>query len=76
MTSKFRIVVYEDFNGKKWYKPQVKKHLLDTWKYLNCNTYSESYHNEEMAIKKIEEWKLILAKENFKDKIIKIYPIT
>lgn len=76
MKAKFRIVVYEDFYGKRWYMPQVKKNLFDTWSFLISKRYSEAYESEEVAIEKIEEWKLTLSKKAFKDKIIKIYPIT
>lgn len=69
---KYRIIVYQDFGGNIWYKPQVKQHIFDTWSYYNTKTYWESYINEEEAINKIEEWKILELRSKFKDKTINI----
>lgn len=78
MRNKYRIVVYEDFHGKIYYKPQVRESFFDTWHFhgsyshLCSEPYDESYDNKEKALEKIEEWKLYEKKINFKNKIIEI----
>ena len=74
MRNKYRIVVYEDFHGQIYYKPQVKEHFFDSWHFYGSlsHRYSESYDNKERALEKIEEWKLYEKKINFKNKIIEI----
>lgn len=69
---KYRIVVYQDFTGKTWYKPQIKQHIFDTWSWYKDKNYCESYIIKDDAINEIEEWKLLKLKNKFKNKSIEI----
>ena len=74
MKTKYRIVVYQNFNGVTFYKPQVKKNLFDSWHFYGSisKNYYEAYENKERAFEKIEEWKLCEKKRKFKNKIVQI----
>jgi len=71
---KFRIVVYKDFDGNIWYKPQSRKNWFSRWKFYGESTgYSVSYRDKDQALQTIGDWKSIISKKEFKEPIVTIY---